>query len=80
MKELNYKMTLPGLDLNTADERRKPIIEEVIEKNGRLPNMYAYMINSPGLLETYLYGYERFRKESEFYSSRAGSDISNHQL
>jgi uncharacterized peroxidase-related enzyme len=66
MKELNYKMTLPKVDLNSADERRKPIIEDVIEKNGRLPNMYTSMINSPGLLETYLYGYDRFRKESGF--------------
>ncbi len=59
-------MTLPKVDLNSADERSRPIIEEVIEKNGRLSNMYAFMINSPGLLETYLYGYERFRKESGF--------------
>jgi AhpD family alkylhydroperoxidase len=66
MKDLNYKMKLPKVDVNSADEQRKPVIEDVIEKNGRLPNMYAYMINSPGVLETYLYGYERFRKESGF--------------
>ncbi len=66
MKDLNYNMKLPKVDLNSADERAKPTIEAVIEKNGRLPNMYAYMINSPGVLETYLYGYERFRKESGF--------------
>ncbi len=64
MKDLNYKMKLPKVDVNSADEQRKPVIEDVIEKNGRLPNMYSYMINSPGVLETYLYGYERFRKES----------------
>ena len=28
--------------------------------------MYANMINSPGLLETYLHGYDVFRKESGF--------------
>ncbi len=28
--------------------------------------MYANMVNSPGLLETYLHGYEIFRKESGF--------------
>ncbi len=47
MKDLNYKMKLSKVDANSADERRKPVIEDVIEKNGRLPNMYAYMINSP---------------------------------
>ncbi len=49
MKDLQYKMKLPKVDLNSADEQRTPIIEDVIEKNGRLPNMYAYMINSPGV-------------------------------
>ncbi len=29
MKALNNKMTLPGLDLDSADERRKPDIEDV---------------------------------------------------
>jgi len=42
MKELDYKMRLPKVDLNPADERRKPVIEDVIEKNGRLPNMCLY--------------------------------------
>ncbi len=61
-----YQMTLQSTSLENADERRKPIIEEVIKKNGRMPNMYANMINSPGLLETYLHGYDVFRKESGF--------------
>ena len=33
---------------------------------GVVPNMYARMANSPGLLATYLDGYDRFRKESGF--------------
>lgn len=33
---------------------------------GFVPNMYANMVNSPGLLETYLLGYNRFRAESGF--------------
>lgn len=28
--------------------------------------MYANMVNSRGLLERYLFGYDRFRKESGF--------------
>jgi hypothetical protein len=31
---------------------------------GFIPNMYAGMANSPGLLETYMDGYDRFRKDS----------------
>lgn len=33
---------------------------------GFIPNMYARMANSPGLLETYLHGYEVFRQQSGF--------------
>ncbi len=33
MKDLNYKMKLPKVDVNCADERRKRVIEDVIEKN-----------------------------------------------
>jgi uncharacterized peroxidase-related enzyme len=36
------------------------------EKLGFLPNMYACMANSPGLLDTYIHGYERFRALSGF--------------
>lgn len=66
MEDSTYRMTLEKCTLENADERRKPIIEDVVRKSGRLPNMYANMINSPGLLETYLHGYELFRKESGF--------------
>lgn len=31
-----------------------------------IPNMYANMVNSPGLMETYAVGYERFRKFGGF--------------
>lgn len=62
----NYLMNLKQVDEGSADERQKPIIQNAIKKNGGLPNMYANMVNSPGLLETYLHGYEIFRKESGF--------------
>ncbi len=29
MKDLNYKMKLPKVDVNSADERRNPVIEDV---------------------------------------------------
>lgn len=59
-------MNLKQVDEGSADERQKPIIQNIIKKNGGLPNMYANMVNSSGLLETYLHGYEIFRKESGF--------------
>ena len=61
-----YKMNLKQIDLASADEKQKSMIEDVVKKNGGLPNMYANMINSSGLLQTYLHGYDVFRKESGF--------------
>ena len=66
MQNNDFKMSLKKWDLASADERRKPILEDVIKKNGQVPNMYANMINSPGVLETYLHGYNAFRTESGF--------------
>lgn len=33
---------------------------------GMIPNLYAYMANAPGLLATYRYGYDLFRRQSDF--------------
>jgi len=33
---------------------------------GMIPNMYGFMANSPGLLDTYRVGYDHFRKHSGF--------------
>lgn len=66
MEKQNAKLNLKQISIDSANARQKPILEEVIKKNGRLPNMYANMVNSPGLLETYLHGYDVFRKESGF--------------
>lgn len=35
-------------------------------RRGLIPNMYGAMANASEALDTYLYGYERFRKESGF--------------
>ncbi len=66
MEKQMVKLSLRQVNIESADARQKPILEEIIKKNGRLPNMYANMVNSPGLLETYLHGYDVFRKESGF--------------
>ncbi|MFZ3186169.1 MAG: carboxymuconolactone decarboxylase family protein [Pseudomonas sp.] len=61
-----YQLTLPALDLKTAAPRGQAVLEKAKAQVGFIPNMYANMVNSPGLLETYLDGYAAFRAESGF--------------
>ena len=61
-----YKLTLPAKTLENADPKAKVVLEKAKAQVGFIPNMYAGMANSPGLLETYLDGYHRFRKDSGF--------------
>lgn len=42
------------------------MLEQALAQVGFIPNMYALMVNSPGLLKTYLEGYAQFRQESGF--------------
>lgn len=64
-----YQLTLPMKTLDNADGKAKSVLEKAKAQVGFVPNMYAGMVNSPGLLETYLDGYERFRKGSGFTSA-----------
>lgn len=57
---------LTMLDPETASVQEKEVLEHAQRATGGIPNMYAYMANSPGLLETYLDGYGRFREASGF--------------
>lgn len=61
-----YKMTLSLTTLDDADPRTRSVLQRAKAQLGFVPNMYAAMANSPGLLETYVGGYDRFRKDSEF--------------
>jgi uncharacterized peroxidase-related enzyme len=61
-----YRMTLPPVTLETAEPRARQILEETKKQIRSIPNMYAFMANAPGLLETYRYGYQRFREGSGF--------------
>lgn len=61
-----YKMTLSPKTLPNAESKAKAVLEKAKAQLGFIPNMYAGMANSPGLLETYLDGYDRFRKNSGF--------------
>ncbi len=61
-----FQMSLPPHTLNSESPRIRGVLEQAQQQVGFIPNMYARMVNSPGLLETYLTGYDRFRKESGF--------------
>jgi uncharacterized peroxidase-related enzyme len=58
-----------GLPARTEDDP-EPAVAAVLQKAkagiGMIPNMYANMANVPGLLETYLTGYDAFRTGSAF--------------
>lgn len=61
-----YRMTLPPVDPSTAAPRVKEPLEAARKRMGMIPNMYVRMANAPGMFETYLFGYERFRKDAGF--------------
>ncbi|MFC3677159.1 carboxymuconolactone decarboxylase family protein [Ferrovibrio xuzhouensis] len=61
-----YKLSLPFQSLETADPNAKAVLEKAKAQLGFIPNMYAGMANASGLLDTYLVGYARFRKDSGF--------------
>ncbi|OYV33237.1 MAG: alkylhydroperoxidase [Rhodospirillales bacterium 20-64-7] len=60
------RVSLPPVSLETADPQARAVLETAKAQVGFIPNMYANMVNSPGLLETYLDGYTRFRSGSGF--------------
>lgn len=61
-----YRFALPAQTIGSAHPDVRPLLEKAEAQLGFLPNMYAVMANSPGLLSTYLDGYGRFRKASGF--------------
>lgn len=61
-----YKLSLAAQTIENAEPRAKALLESTRTKMGFVPNMYALMVNGPGLLETYQAGYAHFRGESGF--------------
>lgn len=59
-----YLPTLHAVDVNTADDAQKPLLQQALQQVGFVPNMYANMVNVPAVLSTYLHGYSLFRKAS----------------
>ncbi len=60
------QLRLPLQTIDSAEGNAKAMLITAKAQVGFVPNMYAGMANSPGLLETYLLGYQRFRDESSF--------------
>lgn len=56
--------TLKGVTLDTADAEQKDVLDAALKAVGFIPNMYANMVNVPGVLSTYLHGYAAFRQKS----------------
>lgn len=59
-----YRMQTPLVTLETADGGAREALEGAHAQLGFVPNMYGAMANAPGLLQTYLFGYDRLRKDS----------------
>ncbi len=64
MNEASLK--LKKVAIEKAEPLARATLETAQQKLGMIPNMYAYMANAPGLLETYRIGYELFRQGSGF--------------
>lgn len=61
-----HKLALPTLNADQAEPLARERLQEAQAKIGFVPNMYRVMANSPGLLDTYVHGYNRFRAGSGF--------------
>ena len=58
--------TLGLLTPADAPEGSRELLDSAKAQLGMVPNMYAEMANSPGLLGTYRFGYDEFRRHSGF--------------
>lgn len=64
---MSERYQLQQLDAVTPDQAEgsaKAVLGKARAQVGFIPNMYARMVNSPALLETYLHGYNLFRTQS----------------
>jgi len=50
------KLALPQQTIDSSEGTGRTMLETAKAQMGFVPNMYANMVNSPGLLETYLLG------------------------
>ncbi len=55
---------LGPVTLHGANAKQKEVLDTAQKQVGFIPNMYANMVNVPGVLTTYLHGYAAFRRDS----------------
>jgi AhpD family alkylhydroperoxidase len=63
---VTFKTSLPLRSAEDPDPAVSAPLKAVHASMGMVPNMYAGMVNLPALLETYSFGYNKFRSESGF--------------
>ncbi|MDE2570282.1 MAG: carboxymuconolactone decarboxylase family protein [Sphingomonadales bacterium] len=63
-----YKTSLPARTVDDPNTAISDQLKAVQAGMGMVPNMYAGMVNLPALLETYSFGYGKFRAEGGFTS------------
>ena len=61
-----FKVDATPVSDETADGLAKELLDGAREKLGFVPNMYRGMAVNPGLLSTYLHGYDHFRTQANF--------------
>lgn len=59
-------MKISLVNLSDANDKQKDLLMLTKKENRMIPNMYRAMVNSPGLLDSYMHGYKKFRIESGF--------------
>ena len=64
MTHTERALSLPPRDVTDPDPAIAAVLSTAQAKMGFLPNMYRNMANAPGLLETYMAGYDAFRADS----------------
>lgn len=64
--ENTFKTTISLVNPANTTERADTILKNVKQEMKMIPNMYLAMANTPELLETYIYGYKKFRQDSGF--------------
>lgn len=61
-----YKLDATPVTDEQADGLARDLLDGAREKLGFVPNMYRGMAINPGLLSTYLHGYDHFRTQANF--------------
>jgi len=61
-----YKLDIAAVEVKQADPKVQQLLVSTQKNMGFIPNMYANMANSYGLLDSYIKGYDLFRNETDF--------------